>query len=109
VVGVVGGTVILIGVALTVLPGPAFVVIPLGFAILAIEFAWARRWLRRLKGMIRKTTTHRKSPITYMRTRFDRWRSMRRRKREAAGTGRPNDPLVEQSRQPGASRSGPSR
>ena len=49
VVGVVGGTVILCGVAMLVLPGPALVVIPVGLAILAVEFAWARRWLRRLR------------------------------------------------------------
>lgn len=48
-VGLVGMTVILIGFALLVLPGPAFVVIPAGFAILATEFAWARRALRKLK------------------------------------------------------------
>lgn len=46
---VVGSTVLLIGAALLVLPGPAFVVIPLGLAILATEFAWARRWLRHVK------------------------------------------------------------
>lgn len=48
-VAVVGGTVLAIGVALIVLPGPAFVVIPLGLAILGAEFAWARYWLRRVK------------------------------------------------------------
>jgi tellurite resistance protein TerC len=32
-----------------VLPGPAVLVIPLGLGILAIEFAWARRWLRHVK------------------------------------------------------------
>ena len=46
-VAVVGGTVLAIGVALLVLPGPAFVVIPLGLAILGAEFAWARHWLRK--------------------------------------------------------------
>jgi tellurite resistance protein TerC len=46
IVSVVGATVLLIGVALLVLPGPAFVVIPVGLAILATEYAWARRWLR---------------------------------------------------------------
>lgn len=49
-VAVVGGTVLLVGVALIVLPGPAFVVIPLGLAILGLEFAWARRWLRKVKN-----------------------------------------------------------
>jgi tellurite resistance protein TerC len=48
-VAVVGGTVLLVGVALIVLPGPAFVVIPVGLAILGLEFAWARLWLRRVK------------------------------------------------------------
>ena len=46
-VAVIGTTVLLFGVALIVLPGPAIVVIPLGFAILASEFAWARRIIRR--------------------------------------------------------------
>lgn len=49
IVSVVGATVLLIGVALLVLPGPAFVVIPVGLAILATEYAWARRWLRKLR------------------------------------------------------------
>jgi tellurite resistance protein TerC len=48
-VAVVGGTVLLVGLALIVLPGPAFVVIPLGLAILGLEFAWARLWLRKVK------------------------------------------------------------
>lgn len=52
VVAAIGGTVMFIGVAMVVLPGPAFVVIPLGLAILATEFVWARRWLRKLKSMI---------------------------------------------------------
>jgi len=48
-VALVGGTVLAIGVALIVLPGPAMVVIPVGLAILGLEFAWARRWLRKIK------------------------------------------------------------
>lgn len=48
-ISVVGGSVLLVGIALTVLPGPAFVVIPLGLAILGLEFAWARHWLRKVR------------------------------------------------------------
>jgi len=51
VIVVLGATVTLIGVALIVLPGPAFIVIPLGLSILATEFLWARRWLRKLRQM----------------------------------------------------------
>jgi tellurite resistance protein TerC len=47
IVGVIGTTVVLFGLALTVLPGPAVVVVPLGLAILATEFAWARQLIRR--------------------------------------------------------------
>jgi len=46
---VIGGTVVLIGVIMIVTPGPATLVIPAGLAILSIEFAWARRWLRIMK------------------------------------------------------------
>jgi len=49
IIAVVGGTVLFIGLALLVLPGPAFLVIPLGLGILATEFVWARRLLRRVK------------------------------------------------------------
>ncbi|MGH8536614.1 MAG: PGPGW domain-containing protein [Gammaproteobacteria bacterium] len=54
VVGVVGATVVLLGIAMIVLPGPAFIVIPIGLAILGIEFAWARRWLGVVKAAVRK-------------------------------------------------------
>ena len=47
IVSVVGATVLLIGIALLVLPGPAFIVIPIGLAILATEYAWARHWLEK--------------------------------------------------------------
>lgn len=48
-IAVIGGTVCLIGIAMIVLPGPALVVIPLGLGILGLEFAWARRWLGRVR------------------------------------------------------------
>src|SRR5436309_11522174 len=44
---VIGCSILLIGIALIVLPGPAFVVIPVGLTILATEFAWARHWLKK--------------------------------------------------------------
>jgi uncharacterized protein (TIGR02611 family) len=54
IVAVIGFTVLLIGVAMVVLPGPAIVVIPLGLAILATEFVWARRVLKKAKGYFEK-------------------------------------------------------
>ncbi|HEX2866813.1 MAG TPA: PGPGW domain-containing protein [Ignavibacteriales bacterium] len=54
IVAVVGFTVLLIGIALLVLPGPAFIVIPAGIAILATEFVWARRLLNSVKERFKK-------------------------------------------------------
>ena len=60
IVSVVGATVLLIGIALLVLPGPAFVVIPVGLAILATECAWARRWLTKVRRIASDVVSGRK-------------------------------------------------
>ncbi len=52
VIGVVGATVVVLGLIMLVTPGPALVVIPVGLAILSLEFAWARLWLRKLREAI---------------------------------------------------------
>ena len=54
VIGLIGFTVLVIGVAMIVLPGPAFIVIPIGLGILATEFIWARRAMRSAKGAVAK-------------------------------------------------------
>ena len=51
IVAVVGMTILLVGFALLVLPGPAFIVIPIGLAVLAVEFEWARDLLRRARAL----------------------------------------------------------
>ncbi len=48
-IAIAGASVLAAGVLMLVLPGPAFVVIPAGLAILGVEFAWARRWLLHVK------------------------------------------------------------
>ncbi len=51
IVVLIGGTVILLGLALIVLPGPfTLPLFILGFAILGTEFAWAARALERTKA-----------------------------------------------------------
>lgn len=49
---VLGLSVVLVGVVMLVTPGPAFVVIPAGLAILATEFYWARRLLQEVRRRI---------------------------------------------------------
>lgn len=51
-ISIAGATVLLIGIIMIVTPGPALVLIPVGLAILGLEFAWARLWLRRLRERI---------------------------------------------------------
>jgi uncharacterized protein (TIGR02611 family) len=48
-VAVVGGTLITVGVVLLVLPGPGLLLIAMGVAVLATEFAWAEATLNRMK------------------------------------------------------------
>lgn len=52
VIAIVGVSVLLLGVIMIVTPGPAVIIIPAGLAILAVEFAWARHWLRKLRELI---------------------------------------------------------
>ncbi len=56
VVGVVGVTVVLIGIIMIFTPGPAIVVIPLGLGILATEFVWARDLLHKVRTYIETKT-----------------------------------------------------
>lgn len=49
IVFVIGSTVLLFGVILVFIPGPAIIVIPIGLAILATEFVWARTLLENAK------------------------------------------------------------
>lgn len=54
IIGVIGGTILLLGIAMIVLPGPAILVVPLGLAVLATEFLWARRWLKKFRVMMKQ-------------------------------------------------------
>ena len=55
IVAVIGFTILGVGIAMIVLPGPATLVIPLGLSILATEFVWAKRFLEKMKDRLKKT------------------------------------------------------
>lgn len=63
-IAVIGFTVLAIGIALIVLPGPAILVVPSGLAILAIEFTWARNLLRRMREKLSKKKSTEPAPNT---------------------------------------------
>jgi uncharacterized protein (TIGR02611 family) len=48
IIAIIGLTVLLMGIAMLALPGPAVIVIPIGLGILATEFVWARRLLKKV-------------------------------------------------------------
>lgn len=50
---VMGFTMLAIGAAMLVLPGPGVVTIMLALAVLGTEFVWARRLLERMKAAAR--------------------------------------------------------
>ena len=52
-----GFTIVLVGLAMLVLPGPGLLVMAVGFAMLALEFAWAERVLERTLDRMNQTTT----------------------------------------------------
>ncbi len=56
VVFVIGMTVLLIGIVMIIGPGPATIVIPIGLAILATEFVWAKRLLDYAKRRVQELT-----------------------------------------------------
>jgi tellurite resistance protein TerC len=57
-IAIAGGTVVAIGMIMIVTPGPALIVIPAGLAILGLEFAFARRWLQKMKTTGEKAVTY---------------------------------------------------
>ena len=74
-IALMGGTVLVIGVAMLVLPGPGMLMVAAGLAILATEFVWARRAMRNAKGAVARV--RRKSGLL-------EW--LRQRRRLARGT-----------------------
>ena len=54
IVGVIGFTILFIGIILIFIPGPALIVIPIGLGILATEFLWARNLLTKFKDRFKK-------------------------------------------------------
>jgi uncharacterized protein (TIGR02611 family) len=54
-----GIAILSVGIAMLALPGPAFVVIPVGLAILSLEFAWAEKLLE--KALIKGEEARRKA------------------------------------------------
>ncbi len=79
VVAVIGGTVLLGGVIMLVTPGPGIAGILLGLAILAVEFAWAKLWLNKVRHSV--TPEGREALRSHYQRLRDRWFGFRGNRR----------------------------
>jgi len=52
---ILGFSLMIIGIVFILLPGPAFLFLPVGLAILSLQFDWAKVWLKRCQRMMRKS------------------------------------------------------
>lgn len=52
VITMVGGALTALGVIFIVVPGPAILFLPVGLAILSLEYPWAKRWLKKCQRMM---------------------------------------------------------
>ena len=50
IISVIGITVLVIGILMILSPGPAILVIPFGLSILATEYLWADKMLKKFKN-----------------------------------------------------------
>jgi uncharacterized protein (TIGR02611 family) len=56
IVGILGGAIVIGGLALVPLPGPGWVIVFVGLAVLATEFVWAQRVEQFARGQVRAWT-----------------------------------------------------
>lgn len=54
-INIIGGFLVVIGTIFILLPGPAFLFLPIGLAFLSVEHVWARIWLKRCQRFMRQS------------------------------------------------------
>ncbi|MEW6990251.1 PGPGW domain-containing protein [Colwelliaceae bacterium 6441] len=54
-IAILGFSFLAVGLVFILLPGPAVIFLPLGLALLSLQFDWAKVWLKRSQGMMRKS------------------------------------------------------
>jgi uncharacterized protein (TIGR02611 family) len=66
-VGALGLALVAVGLLLVPLPGPGWLIVLAGFAVWAVEFAWARRLLRRARELLHRWNQWIKRQAWYVR------------------------------------------
>ncbi len=55
---IIGVSLVALGLALLVLPGPGVLIFAVGLGVLSLEFVWARQWLAKVRRGISRATRH---------------------------------------------------
>lgn len=64
---VIGFLSLLIGVVFILLPGPAVIFIPLGLALLSLEYHWAKVWLKKSQRYFRQAAVKADQALLWLR------------------------------------------
>lgn len=88
---VLGAIVIAVGLIMIPVPGPGWPIVILGIAILAVEFAWAKIWLRIIKKELSDATT-KVGQGNFSGVGRRLWRRVFGRRKGATASGVPADP-----------------
>ncbi|SEK94857.1 Putative transmembrane protein (PGPGW) [Colwellia chukchiensis] len=72
IVSVVGGILLLLGMIFILLPGPAVIFIPLGLALLSLEYDWAKIWLRKCQSYFRAAAVKADQSLYWLRKKLTR-------------------------------------
>lgn len=61
-----GALLLLLGIIFILLPGPAVIFIPLGLALLSLEYDWAKVWLKRSQRYFRKAAVKADETVSWV-------------------------------------------
>ncbi len=65
-----GALCLFIGVFFVLLPGPAVIFLPLGLALLSLEYSWAKVWLRKVQRWLRTSAVKTDQAVAWLKRRF---------------------------------------
>ncbi len=60
-----GGLLVVVGTLFIILPGPAFLFIPIGLALLSLEYEFAKAWLKKSQIWMKKSAVKMDTFIAY--------------------------------------------
>ncbi len=67
---IIGGGLTLLGLILIILPGPAWLLLPIGLAILSLEYPWARKWLRKSQQYLSQSAAWADEKLSQLKTKM---------------------------------------